>query len=96
MIRSRPDSDLRSKYADAEQAVQEQIITHQTRKRAGQLDDGTTVLEEQDVVFTERRIVWDRRRIESADPKLKNGHGEIEVDEKRTMADTEVSKAVHL
>ena len=50
------------------------------------------MLEEQDVVFTDRRTVWDPRRVRSAEPELKHGHGEIEIGHERMMAAIEDSK----
>jgi hypothetical protein len=56
--------------------MQTQTVFHQAKLRVGELDDGTTVLEEQDVVYTERRIVWNPRQEEMGDKEVQNFAGE--------------------
>ena len=41
-----------------EEAEEVTRVYKQKRTRARDLEDGSTVMEEQDVVFTERRVIW--------------------------------------
>jgi len=76
LTKHRPNAELKTLNAKPEQAMQTQTVFHQAKLRVGELDDGTTVLEEQDVVYTERRIVWNPRQEEMGDKEVQNFAGE--------------------
>lgn len=63
-----PTSTAAEPEADAEATIK-RVILRQNRRRTKELPDGTLVLEEQEVVFTEQRTVWDSEDI-SAKPSL--------------------------
>ena len=61
ITRHRLNTDLQPVYAEPERATQTETVMHQTKLRVSEVDDGfnrLTVLEEQDVIFSERIIVW--------------------------------------
>jgi hypothetical protein len=58
MIAERPSASGGTIYVESEAAEVSTLIKRSHRRRVRELEDGTTVLEEQDCLFTEKKTVW--------------------------------------
>jgi len=77
VTKHRLNTHLQPKYPNPEAAEETQTVYHQARLRVGELKDGTTILEEQDVVLTERRTIWGPRRECKLVGVEANGHADV-------------------